>query len=130
MLTYDPYSGYFLFDHVILKDKFLFTVIHNDEVGYNSLYQFVVDKNNRKIYHADLMGVTGGDGGDYTNDSLVFNDPGDKLVIITISEDIGNGIANTIQYDSTVRSVNFLLDKTITKHLHNSSRVDTIDNNE
>jgi hypothetical protein len=127
-LNYDAYSRYYLFDHVVLKDKFLFTIIHNDEVGYNGLYQFVVDKKKNQICYADLIAITGGDGGDYTNDSLIFNESGDKLTVISTStyEDIGNGIFNTIQYDSIVRTFNFLLDKRLSKIIHNSSRVDTI----
>ena len=130
MLTFDPYSLYYLFDHVVLNDKFLFTIIHNDEVGYNYLYQFTVDKNNKRIYYADLIGITGGDGVDYTNDSLIFNSAGDKLTVISTSiyEDIGNSAHNTIQYDSLVRHFNFLLDKRLISTIHESSRIDTIVN--
>ena len=128
MLTYDEYARYYLYDHVVLKDKFLFTIIHNDEIGYNYLYQFTVYRNNKRIYYVHLIGITGGDGGDYTNDSLIFNQKGDKLTVISnsISEDIGNSAYSTIQHDSLVRHFNFLLDKIIISTLHESSRKDTI----
>jgi hypothetical protein len=128
MSTYDPYSDYYLFDYAVLKNKFLFTIIHNDEVGYSRLYQFVVDKNKKKIQYAELIAITGSDGGDYTNDSLIFNKSGDKLTVISTSayEEIGNGPINIIQYDSTVRIFNFKLDKRLNKIIHESTRVDTI----
>ncbi|MGZ5283377.1 MAG: hypothetical protein ACXWEY_13970, partial [Bacteroidia bacterium] len=39
-LIFDKYSRYYFFDYVDLKDKFLFSILHDDEIGYGNLYHF------------------------------------------------------------------------------------------
>lgn len=126
-ITFDKYSRYYFFDFKEVNKLLLFTIIYNDEIGYNSLYHFTVDKEKKKIIQVDLIAQTGGDGGESCIDILNFNKSGSKLRVTSIStyeEDIEKGYKR--QLDSIITDIDFNERKTIYNKVSAVSRLDTI----
>ncbi|WP_017734123.1 hypothetical protein [Nafulsella turpanensis] len=102
-LEYDPYSRYYYHDYAIKDNLIFFSIIHNDEVGYNNLYHFIFDTTKGKLVSADLLGQAGGDGGHNQIEIFDYSTDGTVLKITTISsldEDYSLG------YTTTVDSIN------------------------
>lgn len=126
-LEFDRYSRYYFFDYRELDDLFLFSIIHDDEVGYSNLYHFTYDKAGKRITSVDFIGATGGDGGHGIADRLRYNAYGDSLLITSIStydSDFSKGY--TREYDSTVARTVFSKGKAIHVFLDSLRRTDTI----
>lgn len=126
-IQFDNYSRYYFFDFKDQDKKFLFSIIHNDEVGFDNLFHFTFDKEKNKIVQVDYISQTGCDGG-YTNvDILNYNKNGDILYLTSIStfdEDFDKGY--TRQYDSTIIKIEFNLSTTKYLKTDSLSRLDTI----
>ncbi len=126
-IQFDNYSRYYFFDFKDLDKKFLFSIIHKDEVGYNNLFHFTFDKTKNKIIQADYVSQTGGDGGHGNVDILNYNKIGDMLYLTSIStfdEDFDKGY--TRQFDSTICKIEFNLPATKYIKTDSLSRLDTI----
>lgn len=126
-IKFDRYSRYYFFDFKDLDKLFLFSIVYDDEIGYNSLYHFTFDKEKKEIIQIDLIAQTGGDGGEGNKDILNFNQKGDKLVrtsISTYDEDFDKGY--TRQSDSTTTDIEFNFKKTKFKKINSTSKLDTI----
>ena len=126
-IQFDNYSRYFFFDYKDLDKKFLFSIIHDDEVGYDNLFHFTFDKEKSKIVQVDYIAQTGGDGGHGNIDILDYNKSGDLLTLTSIStfdEDFDKGY--TRQYDSTINKIEFNLQTTRYIKIDSLSRLDTI----
>ncbi|MDP3446111.1 MAG: hypothetical protein Q8T08_24890, partial [Ignavibacteria bacterium] len=125
-IAFDQNSRYYFFDFKDLDKLFLFSIIYNDEIGYNHLYHFTFDKEKNEINQIDLIAQTGGDGGDNNIDILNFNQNGDKFRLTSIStydEDFDKGYIR--QYDSTITDIEFNYRKTKFKKINSMSRLDT-----
>ena len=126
-IVFDPFSRYYFFDFKEFETKILFSIIHNDEVGYDNLYHFVFDNKNRKIIQSDFISSNGGDGGQSNLDILDFNQSGDLLKLTSVFiEDIDFDKGYTRHYDSTVSNIEFGLDNTKIIKVDSVTRVDTI----
>jgi hypothetical protein len=126
-IQFDNYSRYYFFDFKDQDTKFLFSIIHDDEVGYYNLFHFTFDKTKQKIVQADYVSQTGGDGGHGNVDLLNYNKTGDILYLTSIStfdEDFDKGY--TRQYDSTITKIEFNLPTTKYLKTDSLSRLDTI----
>lgn len=126
-ITFDKFSRYYFFDFKDFNKLFLFTIIHNDEIGYNYLYHFTFDKEKKKIIQIDLIAQSGGDGGENCNEILNYSQNGLKLRLTSIStydEDFDKGY--TRQFDSTITDIDFNDRKTVYKKLTAVLRQDTI----
>jgi len=129
-IVFDQNSRYYFFDFKDLDKLFLFSIIYNDEIGYNHLYHFTFDKEKNEINQIDLIAQTSGDGGENNIDILNFNQNGDKFRLTSIStydEDFDKGYIR--QYDSTITDIEFNNRKTIFNKINSMSRLDTIWNN-
>jgi hypothetical protein len=126
-IQFDSYSHYYFFDFRDQDKKFLFSIIHDDEVGYYNLFHFTFDKEKDKLVQVDYVAQTGGDGGHGNVDILNYNKTGDILYLTSIStfgEDFDKGY--TRQFDSTTNKIEFDLPKTKYKIIDSLSRLDTI----
>jgi hypothetical protein len=126
-IEFDEYSRYYFFDYQDFDKKFLFSILHNDEVGYNNLFHFTFDKEKKKIVQVDFIAQTGSDGGDSNADVLQYNKEGDMLMMTSIStssQDVENGYVR--EYDSTLTKIEFDLPITKYKQLYIFSKTDTI----
>ena len=101
-LEYDPYSRYYYHDYAVKDDLIFFSIIHNDEVGYNNLYHFIFDTVKGKVVSADLLGQAGGDGGHNQIEIFNYSTDGTELKITTISSlDEDYSLGYTTSVDST-----------------------------
>lgn len=126
-IQFDEYSRYYFFDFKDLDKKFLFSIIHNGEVGFNNLFHFTFDKEKNKIVQVDYISETGCDGGYINVDILNYNKNGDILYLTSISrfyDYFDNGYA--CQYDSTKFKIEFNLPTTKYYKTDSLSRLDTI----
>gem|GEM_PF-4098577 len=126
-IEFDKYSRYYFFDYQDFNNKFLFSILHNDEVGYDNLFHFTFDKEKKQFVQVDFIAQTGGDGGDSNVDRLQYNKDGDILTMTSISittQDMDNGYLK--EYDSTLTKIAFDLPITTYKQLHTFSKTDTI----
>jgi len=126
-IEFDPYSRYYFFDYKDIADLVLFTIIHDDEVGYENLYHFTYHRTKNRLLAVDYLAATGGDDGHGNYDILNYNKNGDTLLRISSSqfwEDINNG--SSIQYDSVIYKI--LFSKNGTKYIKQDSlsRMDTV----
>lgn len=121
-LKFDAYSRYYFFDHKNLDSLFLFSLLHNDEIGYNNLYHFTFDKNTKRFVQIDLIAQTGGDGGQSNMDILHYNKLGDELIITSIFTEEDD---HTITFDSTITKVKFN-SSTVYTILHSYTRTDSL----
>ena len=127
ILTFDSYTRYYFADFKDLDSKFLFSIVHDDEIGYYHLIHFTFDKEKKQFTQIDYIGQSGGDGGEYNEDYLSYNSTGDILILTSIStydEDFGGGYKQ--EYDSTVTKIEFDVLKTKYTKLGNVSRTDSI----
>jgi hypothetical protein len=128
-IKFDQYSRYYFFDYKEVDKLFLFSIINNDEIGYNILYHFVFDKNKKEIIRTELTAETGGDGGEVNVDILDYNSRGDKLRLTSIStynEVFDENKPETRQYDSTIMAIEFNDKKTNYKRIMTFSKLDTL----
>jgi len=128
-IKFEQYSRYYFFDFKDLDKLFLFSIIDNDEIGYNILYHCIFDKEKKEIIRTELIGETGGDGGEVNVDILDYNSMGDKLKLTSIStyDDVfTEDKPETRQYDSTIVSIEFSENKTNYKQIMTFSKLDTI----
>lgn len=85
-MEYDKYSRYYFFDFVEF-DKFVsFTIIHDDEVGYDNYYHYTYDKENDKIIDVVMIASVGGDGGHGQEEFLFYSNSLKDLLVKTKSE--------------------------------------------
>jgi len=126
-IEFDPYSRYYFFDYKDLGELVLFTIIHDDEIGYENLYHFTYHRTKDRLLSVDYLAATGGDGGHGNYDILNYNNYGDTLLRISSSqfwEDINKG--SSIQYDSVIYKI--LFSENGTKYIKQDSisRMDTV----
>jgi hypothetical protein len=124
---YDPFSRYYYYDYIKKDDLILFSIIHDDENGYDNLYHFIFDRSKSSILSVDLIAQTGGDGGHQQIDILDYSPQGDKLRVISIStldEDFDLGLTRIV--DSSVVNYSFGRKGSIHKEISLVSRTDTI----
>ncbi|ALI98516.1 hypothetical protein [Rufibacter tibetensis] len=127
-VEFDRFSRYYFFDYKELDNFFLFSIIHDDEVGYSILYHFTYDKAVKRISSVDYIGATGGDGGHGITDRLRYNIQGDSLLLTSIStydRDFSNK-GFTREYDSIVTRTVFNKGKAFHVVLDSIRRTDTI----
>lgn len=131
-IEYDEYSRYYFFDYAEFEDMILFTIIHDDEVGYDNYYNYTYDKKKGIIRDVVLIALVGADGGHGQSESLIYSTSKDKLLVKTKSdydEDLfDEGYENcytrtTSQFET---SYQFALDKTIINKRQISEDKDTI----
>jgi hypothetical protein len=125
-IQFNNYSRYYFFDFKDQDRKFLFSIIHDDEVGYYNLFHFTFDKT-KKYFQADYVSQTGCDGGHCNVDILNYNKTGDILYLTSISkfdEDFDKGYI--CQYDTTITKIEFNLPTTKYLKTDSLSRLDTI----
>lgn len=126
-VEFDPYSRYYFFDYKDLGDLALFSIIHNDEVGYDNLYHFTYDKEKNQMLHVDFLAATGSDGGQNKVDRLRYTQAGDSLIRMSSFEDWSDfSKGSSIQYDSIVYKVLFSRNGTEYIKLDSVSRMDTV----
>lgn len=126
-VEFDPYSRYYFFDYKDLGDLALFSIIHNDEVGYDNLYHFTYDKEKNQMLHVDFLAATGSDGGQNNVDRLRYSQTGDSLIRMTSFEDWSDfSKGSSVQYDSIVYKVKFSRKGTEYVKLDSVSRMDTV----
>jgi hypothetical protein len=84
-LEYDKYSRYYFFDFVEF-DKFIsFTIIHDDEVGYDNYYNYTYDKESDRITDVVMIALVGGDGGHNQEEFLYYSKSRKVLLVKTKS---------------------------------------------
>ena len=126
-MEFDPYSRYYFFDYKDLGDLALFSIIHNDEVGYDNLYHFTYDKEKNQMLQVDFLAATGSDGGQRNVDRLRYSQAGDGLVRMSSFRDQSDFDKGTsTQYDSIVYKVQFSRNGTEYIKLDSISRLDTV----
>jgi hypothetical protein len=85
-LEYDKYSRYYFFDFVEF-DKFVsFTIIHDDEVGYDNYYNYTYNKESDQITDVVMIASVGGDGGHGQEEFLFYSNSLKDLLVKTKSE--------------------------------------------
>lgn len=131
-LKFDQYSRYYFFDYVVHSDFVLFTIIHDDEDGYDNYYHFTYDQINNKITDVVLVASVGGDGGHYQHETLIFTNSFKDLLVKTKSyydEDLFDEL-NKDCYSHTVDAFDtkFSFDRSNTKlnQLNMKTTFDTI----
>lgn len=131
-LKFDEYARYYFFDYVKFNDYVLFTIIHDDEDGYDNYYHFTYDKTNDKINDVVLVASVGGDGGQYQNETLLYANSFSDLRVKTKSvydEDLFDDVnkncysRTTDNYDT---KFNFKRDKTKIIQENSKTTCDTI----
>jgi len=127
LMEFDLYSRYYFFDYKDVGDLALFSIIHDDEVGYENLYHFTYDKSKNRLLSLDYLAATGSDAGHQNYDIFKYNKDGNNLIRISsskFSHDIDDG--SSIQYDSVIYSI--LFTKNGTKYIKQDSlsRIDTV----
>ncbi|MBP5983557.1 MAG: hypothetical protein KA734_07535 [Fluviicola sp.] len=85
-MVYDKYSRYYFFDFVEFDEFVSFTIIHNDEVGYDNYYHYTYDKENDKIIDVVMIASVGGDGGHGQDELLFYSNALKDLLVKTKSE--------------------------------------------
>lgn len=126
-VEFDPYSRYYFFDYKDLGDLALFSIIHNDEVGYDNLYHFTYDKENNQMLYVDFLAATGSNGGQNNVDRLRYSQTGDSLIRMSSFEDWSDfSQGSSIQHDSLVYKILFHRKGTEYVKLDSISRVDTV----
>lgn len=128
-LEFDPYSRYYFYDYKDVGDLALFSIIHDDEVGYANLYHFTFDKAKNQLLHVDFLAATGSDGGHRNFDKLNFSQSGDSLIHTSLSnyqEYIQDGDGSVTQYDSVIYKVLFSKNSTKFIKLDSLVRMDTV----
>lgn len=131
-IEYDEYSRYYFFDYAEFDNMILFTIIHDDEVGYDNYYSYTYDKKKGVISDVVLIAVVGADGGHGQEESLSYSSSMDRLIVKTKSdydEDLfEEGYENCYTRTTTKfeTSYEFELDKTIINKRLMSEDVDTI----
>ncbi|HEX8549762.1 MAG TPA: hypothetical protein VF691_22570, partial [Cytophagaceae bacterium] len=124
---FNPYSRYYYLDYAVEDSLFLFSIIHNDEDGYNNLYHGSINARKNKMISLDLIAQTGGDGGHFQKDILHYTSKGKKLNVTSIStsdEDLDFGYKRT--KNSTIVNFSFGFDRTIESEISNVTTIDTI----
>ena len=127
-IEFNRYYRYYFFDFQDTEKVFLFTILEDDEVGYNNLFHFMFDKDKKKIAQVNLISQTGSDGGISDVDFLSYNSP-HILIRTTVTkeeEDITDGVLQN--YDSVITKIEFLLPKTVYSILDSYHFRDTISN--
>ncbi|MDX5346731.1 MAG: hypothetical protein LPJ89_07130 [Hymenobacteraceae bacterium] len=126
-LEFDPYSRYYFFDYKEVEDLALFSIIHNDEVGYDNLYHFTYDKEKNQMLYVDFLAATGSDGGQNNVDRLRYNQAGDSLIRMSSFEDwLDFNKGSSREYDSIVYQILFSKKGTKFLKLDSISRMDTV----
>lgn len=85
-IEYDEYSRYYFFDYVAFDDFILFTIIHDDEVGYDNYYSYTYDKKKGVIHDVVLIAIVGADGGHGQTETLIYSNSMKDLTVKTLSE--------------------------------------------
>jgi len=126
-IEFDPYSRYFFFDYKDTGDLALFSIIHNDEIGYDNLYHFTYDRVKKQLLQVDYLAATGSDGGQVNVDRLKYNQAGDSLIRMSAFEDesdFSKGLL--VQSDSIVYQILFNRSGTKYIKLDSISKIDTV----
>jgi hypothetical protein len=84
-IQFDQYTRYYYFDYKDFDKMFLFSIVQNDEIGYNNLYHFTYDKDKREFSQIDFISSSGGDAGEQTTDIIYFNKTGDIINLSSVS---------------------------------------------
>ena len=128
LIKYDYYSRYYFFDFKDVGKSIFFSIIDNNEIGYNLVYNYKFDKRTKQIEEVNLIAVEGGEGGESITNRLNFNEKGDVLNLITIREFENASFQNraSIKYDSIVTKMEFNHPKAIITQIDSVSRIDTI----
>lgn len=85
-LKYDKHSRYYFFDFVEF-DKFVsFTIIHDDEVGYDNYYNYIYNKESDQITDVVMIASVGGEGGHGQDEFLFYSNSLKDLLVKTKSE--------------------------------------------
>lgn len=71
-IEYDEYSRYYFFDYAEFDDFVVFTIIHDDEVGYDNYYSYTYDKKKGVIRDLVLIAMVGADGGHVQSETLIY----------------------------------------------------------
>ncbi len=124
----DRYTRYYFFDYKDFDKMFLFSIVQNDEIGYNNLYHFTYDKAKKEFSQIDFISSSGGDAGEQTTDIIYFNKEGNIINLSSVStstEDLDKDTL-TQYYDSMGVKIEFKLRKTIITRLDSIKRVDKI----
>ena len=69
-IQFDQYTRYYYFDYIDFDKMFLFSIVQNDETGYNNLYHFTFDKDKREFSQIDFISSSGSDAGEHTTDII------------------------------------------------------------
>ncbi|MFT7086493.1 MAG: hypothetical protein ACJAV5_002221 [Vicingaceae bacterium] len=85
-IEYDEYSRYYFFDYVEFDDFILFTIIHDDEVGYDNYYSYTYDKKKGVIRDVVLIAMVGADGGHGQTEALTYSTSKKNLTVKSDSE--------------------------------------------
>lgn len=85
-IEYDKYSRYYFFDFVEFNKFVSFTIIHDDEVGYDNYYNYTYDKESDKITDVVMIASVGGDGGHGQEEFLYYSNSLKDLLVKTKSE--------------------------------------------
>ena len=131
-IQFDPYTRYYYFDYKDFDKMFLFSIIQNDEIGYNNLYHFTYDKDRKEFSQIDFISSSGGDAGEQTTDIIYYNKEGNIINLSSVStstDDIEEDIL-TQQYDSIGIKIEFKQRKTIFTRLDSLKRVNKIRNDQ
>ena len=70
---FDENSQYYFYDYKEFDDVLLFTIIQNDEIGYDNFAHYVYDKKTNKIVNVSFIASIGGDGGQYEESVLFYS---------------------------------------------------------
>ncbi len=84
-IEFDRSSRYYFFDFVEFEEFVLFTIMHNDEIGYNNFYHYTYDKKTDKITHVVMIASEGGDGGHSQEERLIYSNAFKDLLVKTTS---------------------------------------------
>lgn len=127
-IKYDYYSRYYFFDFKDTGNLIFFSIIHRDEIGYDLVYNYKLNKRTKHIEDVNLIAVNGGEGGEWITNRLNFNKKGDVLNLVTIVTVENDSFQNRalVKYDSTVTKMEFNHPKAVITQTASLSRVDTV----
>lgn len=126
MLEFNVTSRYYFFDFADEDSLLIFSVIEDDEAGYDNIYYYTYSQKQKNIVSADLVASTGGDGNYSTTDILDFTKRGKlKLTTVSVSEN-EHGEGFVMDYDSVVKDIIFTGRGPVFLLLDSVNRKDTI----